>query len=343
MADSNSRMKQEILEIPEAIERLLSNGMDDISKAAADVRTLDPLFAITVARGSSDHVCSYLTYAAELLLGIPCASMGPSIRSIYAAPMRLNRGVCIAISQSGQSPDISTMAEAARHDGALSIAITNDSDSPLSQVCAHTIPIHAGLERSVAATKTFVTSAVAGLMLLAQWKQDEALKSAIYKLPKALEAAAAIQWPEVQEAIGHRQSVFTLGRGPAWAISNEAALKLKETCQIHAESYSSAEVLHGPVSIVGDGFPVIAFAAADRAESTVTDTADQLASKGAQAFVTSKKAKQATTIEHLRTEHPLTDPLCLIISFYSMVENIAVAHGINPDTPRHLQKVTETI
>jgi len=125
-------------------------------------------------------------------------------------------------------------------------------------------------------------------------------------------------------------------------MSNEAALKFKETCQIHAESYSSAEVLHGPVSIIGSGFPVLGLTANDAAETALVEVADSIAAKGARVFVTSDKCRNAQRLEHVRTNHPLTDPISLITSFYAMVERLATSRGINPDAPRHLKKVTET-
>ena len=343
MTTDTSLMRREILEIPQAVDRLLTYGAQDIAQAANAVRDLDPGVVITVARGSSDHVCTYLKYATELLLGIPVASVGPSIASIYGAPLRLAGGLCLSVSQSGQSPDIVEMARTARRDGALSLAITNDAASPLAAASSYTLAMHAGVERSVAATKTFVTAAVAGLLLLAEWRGDDALRAAIHALPKQLEAASAIDWPEVRTAITGEQSLFTLGRGPVWAISNEAALKFKETCQIHAESYSSAEVLHGPISIVEQGFVVLGFAAGDAAEQSLAGIADQISAKGARVFATSSRVRHATAIEHVRTDHPLTDPIALIVSFYAMVERIATARGINPDLPRHLKKVTQTL
>jgi glucosamine--fructose-6-phosphate aminotransferase (isomerizing) len=343
MSATSSQMRREIMEIPEVVDRLLTKGRDDIARAAVALRDRDPSFAVTVARGSSDHICTYLKYASELTLGLPVASVGPSVASIWDAPLKLQGAVCLSVSQSGQSPDIVAMARAARRDGALTLAITNDPASPLAEISEHVLNIHAGPERSVAATKTFVTSAVAALLLLAEWKGDQELITAIRALPGVLERAAALSLPEVQAAVGPSQSLFTLGRGPSWAISNEAALKFKETCQIHAESYSSAEVLHGPVSIVGEGFPVLCFAAGDAAEDSLVQVSDQIAAKGAQVFVTSDRAQQATRIEHVRTGHPLADPIALIVSFYSMVEQVAVARGINPDQPRHLKKVTETV
>lgn len=335
-------MRQEILEIPAAVDRLLSADSAILSRAASEIRDMNPQYLMSVARGSSDHACTYLKYAAELLLGLPMASVGPSIASIYGAKLNVAGALCISVSQSGKSPDIVKMTADATRSGAYSVAITNNTTSPLANAASATLPIHAGPELSVAATKTFVTSIVAGLWLLAEMKQDADLLTAIRALPGALEKAAQCDWSPAAKAITG-SSLFTLGRGPSWAISNEAALKFKETCQIHAESYSSAEVLHGPVSIVDTGFPVIAFTANDPAEEALVSVADELADKGAHVFVTSDKVKNATSLDHVRTDHWLTDPIAGIVSFYAMVEQVAAARGINPDQPRHLKKVTETV
>jgi glucosamine--fructose-6-phosphate aminotransferase (isomerizing) len=270
------------------------------------------------------------------------ASVGPSLASVYGASLKAEGMVCFSVSQSGKSPDITRMTQSLTEAGAATLAITNNPGSPLSEAATATIPIHAGPELSVAATKTFVTSLVAGLWLLAELTSDDDLISAIRKLPEHLEVAATCDWSEAAPGkdIG---SLFTLGRGPSWAVSNEAALKFKETCQIHAESYSTAEVLHGPVSIVSRDFPVIAFAAADAAEQAVVDVADQLSRMGAKVFVASPKAKEATVLPVVRTDHWLTDPVAAIVSFYGLVEHVAGLQGINPDAPRHLNKVTETV
>lgn len=343
MTVPQTQMRREVLEIPVAVDRLLQQGGDDIRRAADAVRARDPQFMVSVARGSSDHVATYLKYASELLMGTPIASIGPSIASIYHRSLKLNGSVCLSVSQSGKSPDIVEMARMARAGGALSIAMTNNAGSPLAKVSDHTLNLHAGPEVSVAATKTFVNSAVAGIWLLAQWAQDEALIGAIHDLPGKLEQAVNVDWSEARTALAGRNSIFCLGRGPSYAISNEAALKFKETCQVHAESYSSAEVLHGPVSIVDGGFPVIALAAQDAAEGALAAVADEIAVKGATVFATSTKVRQAKQLDAIRTGHALTDPIALIASFYAMVEQTASERGINPDAPRHLKKVTETI
>ncbi|MQY42861.1 SIS domain-containing protein [Epibacterium sp. SM1969] len=339
---TSTRMRREINEIPAAVERLLSAGQEGVSAAAAEIRQQDPRFLLSVARGSSDHAATYLKYASELLLGLPMASVGPSVKSIYGVDMSAKGALCISVSQSGQSPDIVSLSRSFAESGAYTVAITNDASSPLAKASSATLPIHAGPELSVAATKTFVTSLVAGLWLLAEVKGDADLLAAIRALPEQLNRATGCDWSAAVEAVDG-SSLFTLGRGPSWAISNEAALKFKETCQIHAESYSSAEVLHGPVSIVEAGFPVIGFAAADAAEDSLAEVADTIADKGAVVFATSDRVKKAKPLEHVRTNHWITDPIASIVSFYGMVETVAARRGINPDTPRHLKKVTQTL
>jgi glutamine---fructose-6-phosphate transaminase (isomerizing) len=338
-----SQMAREICEIPAAVARLIADGRPEIRAAGVAARLRNPALIATVARGSSDHACTYLKYAAELTLGLPVASIGPSVASVYGAKLHMGNALCLTVSQSGQSPDIVEMARAAGMGGALTVAITNHPASPLGVVSQHCLSLHAGAELSVAATKTFVNSAVAGLMLIAEWAEDAALLAAIHALPAHLDRAVAQDWGALRDAVTGVDSLYTLGRGPAYAMAQEAALKFKEVARIHAESYSSAEVLHGPVSIVGQGFPVLALAVGDAAEAGVVAVADQMAAKGAQVFVTSDLAGAALPLPHVRTGHPLTDPLALIVSFYAMVEQVARARRIDPDHPRHLNKVTQTV
>ncbi len=343
MSNKDSLMRREINEIPEAVARLLERGQKSQQRAVQIAREINPNIIITIARGSSDHVCTYLKYAAELELGLPVASVGPSIASIYKAKLSLDKTLCLTISQSGQSPDIVEMTKMAKDDGAATIAITNNASSHLAKIADLTLNIHAGTEHSVAATKTFVCSAVSGLALIADWSKNKALRRAIDELPEKLNSALQLDWSELTTFLINHSSLFTIGRGPSWAIANEAALKFKEVCQLHAESYSSAEILHGPVSIVNEGFPVLAFAGADAAESETAKIADKMANMGAKTYATSSLVKHAKKLDYIRTGHPLTDPLALIVSLYSMIENLARLRGYNPDMPRNLQKITETI
>ncbi|RFB79876.1 SIS domain-containing protein [Methylovirgula sp. 4M-Z18] len=336
-------MRREVLEIPQAVARLFDRSSVEIERAGSTLRTIDPNVIVTVARGSSDHAASFLKYAIELTIGVPVASLGPSIASIYEVRLKLANAACIAISQSGKSPDIVAMTHTACRGGATGIALTNTAGSPLTKAVGHPIDIAAGAEKSVAATKTFVNSAVAGLGILAHWAGDKALLTAARELPQHLERAVACDWNIFGDALDRAPSVFVLGRGPTLAIANEVALKFKETCSLHAEAYSGAEVMHGPMALVGPGFPVLALAARDRAEVSIVDAADVLAGKGAATFVTSDRASKAAHLPFAATGHPLTDALVLIASFYAFVEAFARRRGLNPDEPRNLRKVTETI
>jgi glutamine---fructose-6-phosphate transaminase (isomerizing) len=341
--NATTKMRMEINEIPQAAERLIRSSKLTVEEMSSRLKAVDPYVIATIARGSSDHAAGFLKYAIELQLGLPVASLGPSVASVYGAQLKMPRSATIAISQSGKSPDIIAMAENAKRGGSLTLALTNVISSPLAKTCDLTLDIAAGPELSVAATKTYVNSLVAGLLLVMGMTKDRNLAEAMFTLPDALAKAVAVDWSPLCEALEGRSSLYILGRGPAYAIACEAALKFKETSGMHAEAYSSAEVMHGPVSIVGDGFPVLALAARDRAEASIVAIADQLVDQGARVFVTSSQVSKAKALPFAATGHPLTDALVQIASFYGFVEMLARRRGFDPDTPRHLRKVTETI
>ncbi|MDB5563097.1 MAG: Glucosamine-6-phosphate deaminase, alternative [Hyphomicrobiales bacterium] len=338
-----THMRREIEEIPEAVERFLRESGESLAKAGAALREKNPAVIVTIARGSSDHASAFLKYAIELTAGVPVASIGPSVMSIYGRELKLGQAAAIAISQSGMSPDIVALAQSARKSGALSFAVTNTPQSPLADASDFTIDLRAGPEQSVAATKTFVSSVVAGLALLGHWTENRELLTAIDQLPGALSKAIGCDWSALAQALDGHQSLYVLGRGPALAIASEAALKFKETCGIHAEAYSAAEVLHGPVRIVGAGYPVLTLAARDAAEPSVVEMTDRLAGLGAIAFITSGRATAANALPFAVTGHPITDALALIVSFYGFVEALSRRRGFNPDRPPNLKKVTETV
>lgn len=338
-----SHMAREVAEIPQVSRRFLTDSRPALTAAAAAMRAADPGLIVTVARGSSDHAATYLKYAVELLAGVPVASVGPSVASVYGRPLRLGGAACVGISQSGRSPDIVEMIRAAGAGGALTVAITNFADSPMAAASAHCLPLLAGVEQSVAATKTFVTSVVAGLALVAEWQEDAALRAAIETIPDAFAAALSLDWSPLAARMSRAQQGYVLGRGPAFAIANECALKLKETCGLHAEAYSAAEVLHGPSAIVQAHFPVLALAVEDAAQAGVVQTAERLAAQGADVFVTGAEAKGCVTLPSVGGLHPLVAPLVLAVGFYGFVEALARRRGFDPDTPPHLRKVTETV
>lgn len=338
-----THMRQEINEIPEAAARLLDRSAADLAKAGQALRDKDPAFLVTIARGSSDHAATFIKYAIELTAGRPVASLGPSLASIYGADLKLGGGAAIAISQSGKSPDIVAMADAATKSGAVTVALTNTLPSPITKASLHAVDINAGPELAVAATKSFVNSIVAGLALLSEWTGDDALKAAVGALPDHLAKAVTLDWSEFAGQLGDAESLYMLGRGPALAIASEAALKFKETSNMHAEAYSAAEVLHGPVALVEDKFPVLAFAARDAAEASIVEIVDSLAGKRALAFATSGEVKAAHKLPFVATGHPLTDALALIVPFYGFVEAWSRSKGFDPDQPAALKKVTETL
>lgn len=340
---SQTNMAREVREIPAACARFLDLSAPAVSAAAIALRAADPGLLVTIARGSSDHAATYLKYAVELLAGVPVASVGPSVASVYGRQLRLSGAACVGISQSGKSPDIVAMMQSARLGGALTIALTNQETSPMAETVAHPIALNAGPETSVAATKTFVNSVVAALALLAEWQDDARLRAAVATLPDAFAKALALDWAPLAQRLVRAQSLYVLGRGPAYAISNEVALKFKETSGLHAESYSAAEVLHGPAAIVQAQFPVLALAVDDAAQPHVVATAERLATQGADVFLTGAMARGCTSLPSLSGLHPLVAPLVLIVSFYGFVEELARRRGFDPDTPPHLRKVTETV
>jgi glucosamine--fructose-6-phosphate aminotransferase (isomerizing) len=335
-------MRLEIEEIPSAAQRLLDQGRAEFTAGAEALIAADPDFVVTVARGSSDHAASFLKYAIELTAGRAVASLGPSIVSIYGRTLRLGHGAALAISQSGKSPDIVATTAAARASGAVTFALTNTAGSPLADAATRFIDLRAGPEKSVAATKSFVNSVLAGLALIAHWTGDADLLKALDEAPAVLARALQCDWTPLADVLVEGSSLYVLGRGPALAIASEAALKFKETCGLHAEAYSAAEVLHGPARIVERGFPVLVLAAPDASSASVAEVAERLAGQGARVFLAGATAPGATALPVATTAHPLLATLALIVSFYAMVESLSRRRGFDPDRPPYLKKVTET-
>ncbi len=334
-------MARETRQAPEVVARLLSQARPEIVEIGRLIRATNPPVIVTCARGSSDHAAGYFKYCTEILAGVPVASLGPSVASLYRAPLALRDGVMLAISQSGRSPDIVALAKAARRGGAHVIAIVNDEASDLAKISDICLPICAGVEKSVAATKTFIASAVAALAILAEWRGDEKLRGAVYALPEILEKALDIDWSAAVPRLADAGSLYVLGRGPCLPMASEAALKFKETAGLHAEAHSGAEVMHGPLSLVRDRFPVLVFSPDDASRPAMQTVADRLRQAGADVFCVEDDA--AGALRYVRSGHALTDPISIIASFYLLVEAVARARGHDPDNPRNLEKVTETV
>ncbi len=335
-------MAREIAECGDVVARCLTENEAAFAAAAGELRARDPAVVVTNARGSSDHCALYLKYLIEIMVGLPCASIGPSIASLYRAQLRLERAIAVSISQSGRSPDIVAAQRAAREGGALTLALVNDESSPLAGEAARLIGLRAGEERSVAATKSMIAGMTAGAALAAGWARDDSVGAALRRLPDMLTLTAPP--PEsILAAVAESTSAFVLGRGSTFAAAAEAALKLKETCAIHAEAFSAAEVLHGPAEIVRPGFLVLAFPPRDEAAEGFGATLARFRALGARVVTIESGATDGVDrLGAADAGHPLLAPITMIHRFYALAEAVARRLGRDPDHPQNLRKITET-
>jgi glucosamine--fructose-6-phosphate aminotransferase (isomerizing) len=344
MSGEPSLMLQEAREAPAAVARLLAGNADACRMLGERLRKLAPPFAVTSARGSSDNAATYAKYLLEIRLGVVTASVGPSIRSVYAGAPKMKGALFLTISQSGRSPDLLDLAEAARGGGALTVALVNDAASPLADICEVVLPLHAGPEKSVAATKSFICSLAAVAQLAAHWAADPELLAALARLPACLERAAAEDWGAARPLLAGAEHLFVVARGIGLGLAQEAALKLKETCGLHAEAVSAAEVMHGPWTLAAPDFPALVFSQPDEAFQSVADLSTALAARGVPVI----SAGPAPGLGGLplacdATLSPFLAPIALAQSFYALAEAVAHDRGRDPDAPPHLAKVTETV
>jgi glucosamine--fructose-6-phosphate aminotransferase (isomerizing) len=338
-------MAEELREAPDAVRRQQHALTAPLGELVTRLKSSPPQLVVTCARGSSAHAATFAKHLIELHLGLPVAALAPNIATVYRRPLQLEGQLFLAISQSGRSDDLVEAAAMARRAGALTAAFVNADDSPLAAACEFVLPIGAGPELSVAATKSFVATLAALLRLVASWADDERLPEAIDRLPDRLAAAAQLDWSAALAGLADADSLIAIGRGPTLAIAREAALKLKEIVNRHAEAFSGAEFLHGPVALVEPRYPILMFVPDDAAADGLLRLAADLAGKGAALFIAGPRSDKASGPQRLPTlspDHPETDAVCLIQSFYAMMVGLAERLGIDPDRPRHLQKITRT-
>ncbi len=335
-------MLREAEQAPEAIAAQLRQNLEAVTSLAATLKSGDYRFVVTSARGSSAHAATFGKYLIETRLGLVTAAAAPSVATLYGAQLDMTKAVFLAVSQSGRSPDLVRQAEAARKAGAFTIALVNVPDSPLEAACEATLPLHAGEEQSVAATKTFIASLTAQAQLVAHWSEDAELLSALDRLPGQLDRAATLDWGAALEPLADVHDMLVVGRGYGFAIANEAALKMKETCALHAESFSAAELQHGPVTLVDADYPVLVFSQEDETRKGVLELIEQLRARRANLFVAESGEPAAGRLPVAPPVHPVCDPIAMVQSFYGFAARLAVRRGLNPDQPRHLRKVTLT-
>lgn len=343
MDPESTALHREAAEAADTVARQIERNDAGVRRLAAMLRDDTPPFVVTCARGSSDHAATYAKYVIETQTGCVTASASPSVGSIYAVPLQLREALYLVISQSGASPDLLRSAEAARTAGARVVAMVNAEESPLAALADTVIPLQAGPERSVAATKSFIGSLAAVLHLVAHWCGDASLLQSLHELPEQLCRAFALDWSPLVDGLQDLQDLFVLGRGYGLAAAQEAALKLKETCAVHAEAFSSAEVRHGPMELVGPRLPVLLFAQDDDALAGVMATARDFHRRGAEVWTAAPGASGRDALPIVPTRQPMCAPILAIQSFYRAVNALAIRRGRDPDHPPHLAKVTETM
>jgi glucosamine--fructose-6-phosphate aminotransferase (isomerizing) len=325
------------------VERQIKSNAKLVESLAAKLAEAKPSVVFTCARGSSDHAATFAKHLFETVLGVPTVSQAPSISSIYGAPLPHMHGQpFILISQSGQSPDLLACAEAARKAGALVIALVNDTKSPLAGLAEHVVPLHAGPEKSVAATKSYIASLAAFTHLTSLWSNDLPLQRALCELPTKLAAAWEADWTPAIETFSRARSLYVLGRGPTLAVAQEAALKCKETCGIHGEAFSIAEVAHGPMALVGPDYPVLIFPPFDKAAAGLATIVEKFTARGAPLAIAGQALAGCRALPIEKGLHPVIAPIAMVQSFYRLVNALAVHRGFDPDNPPMLRKVTET-
>jgi glucosamine--fructose-6-phosphate aminotransferase (isomerizing) len=337
-----SLMLEEALSAAECVSLQLSNDVERYAELGRRLRSTSFNSALTVARGSSDHAANYCAYLIMARMGRIVASLPMSLVTLYKSPLVTRDTLTIAISQSGQSPDVVEPIRYFRDGGATTVALVNDIDSPLARAAEWAIPLHAGKEQSVAATKSFITSLVAGARLVAHWQNDPELIEALAALPQALSDAARADWSAALEVLTPARNIMVVGRGISFPIALESALKFKETSALQAEAFSGAEIKHGPMALIEDGYPLLIFATRGPTQAGLVQLATEMRGRGARVLLAAPAdiAERDLTLPVAAT--PDLDPIVAVQSFYVMAAHLSKARGMDPDRPRHLSKVTRT-
>lgn len=337
-----SRMLDEAREAPAAVARQLGEDRERWRAFGAQLRARPPASLLTIARGSSDHAAHYAAYLVMARLGRLVTSMPMSLVTLYQSEILCEGLASFAFSQSGQSPDLVGPTQFFRGRGAVTCAFVNDAASPLARAAEWVFALHAGAETSVAATKSFIAQLVAGARLAASWQDDAQLAQALERLPRALEQAVSADWSRAIDVLGDADRLFVIGRGLGLPVALESALKFKETCGIQAEAFSGAEVQHGPMALIDEGYPLLVYAPRGPAQAGLLELARAMHARGARVLLAAPPGVPEANLPLVESELPELDAVCAIQSFYPLVEALARARGHDPDRPPHLRKVTRT-
>jgi len=341
-----SLMLEEIREQPTAIERTIQAEQKKIEKLGKFLIERDINLIVIVARGSSDNAALLGRYLFEITTGIPVSLCAPSVFTLYKAQLKLNRALVIGVSQSGEGVDINTVLESAKNSGAFTIGITNQANSSMAEIADETLFTHAGLEKSVAATKTYTGQMLHFYLLASALSGSEPVYK---KIPQFCETALRLE-NEVKELVQRyvfMENCVVVGRGLNYGNSYELALKLMETCYVVAERFSSADFFHGPLAIIERRFPVILFAPQGVTKQSSIDLLTRLNELHADSFsITNDQIVASLSNRTLRMPPEIDEflsPIPFIIPAQLFAAHLAEAKGINPDAPRSLSKITKTM
>jgi glucosamine--fructose-6-phosphate aminotransferase (isomerizing) len=333
MTTPGALMAAEIAEQPTVLERLLRDGGAECAAARAAIERYRPRFAVLAARGTSDHAALYAKYLIEVRRGLPAGLASPSAMTVYGARPVMRDVLFVAVSQSGESPDLVEATEAARAGGALTVAVTNTADSPLAAAAAHHVAVHAGPERAVAATKTYTCELLALHQLLVGDDAAAVPDAAARTLGAAERAyAAAARYLRVDRLV-------TTGRGFSYPTAREGALKLMETSYLAAQAFSGADLLHGPMAMLGPDVPVLAVTTPGRGATALAPVVDRL--RAADVDVLQVGPADGLPVATDGVDETLA-PILEILPLQQLAWRLALDRGGDPDRPRGLSKVTET-
>jgi glucosamine--fructose-6-phosphate aminotransferase (isomerizing) len=337
-----TNMRSEALESPAVVEQQFSENQQVLDEVAQYLNQKNPYSVVSIARGSSDHAAQYLNFLATAKMGKLTTSLSMSALTLYEASLDVSKSVGIAISQSGQSPDLIKPVEYMRSHNAPTFALVNDINSPLAQAAEWKIALHAGNEKAVAATKSFIASLSASAGLIAAWKNDLELTRGLHHLPDDLLRAQKHDWTSPINTLKEAKRIMIVGRGYGLALALESALKLKETCGIQAEAFSAAEIKHGPQALIEEGYPLLIYATRGPALHSMLDLAADMRSRGANVILAAPSFVKEKQLEIQSAHAEELDIITAIQSFYLMAEELSRSLGLNPDQHRHLSKVTRT-
>lgn len=340
---ASTRMAQEIAEAAVVVRALAGRLKPAVGRLADALRADPPSAVLTCARGSSENAAAFGRTLFEARLGVPAYPVAASNASVLGRLPLVSGSLVLLISQSGRSPDLLAVARSARLAGARTAAIVNDPGSPLAAAVDHVVPLDAGPEHSVAATKTYLATLAMLIGLAASWAGDGQLREHLDSAPEQLERAVAADWSPLVDGLRHAdQGLYVVGRGFGLGTAREIALKLKEACRLPAEAFSAAELRHGPLALVRPGFPVLMFGHSDQTADGLAALARDLVGLGARVFAAGLATDGATLLPAPAAEPPI-EAMVHAASAYVAIDRLAVTRGLDPDRPPNLSKVTETL